>query len=345
MAELVDGWAVLQQIQPAGEANRSGKTCAYCEKEGASKFCQKCRCTPYCSRECQALHWKAAHSKVCRPDPLVGVLSVPGVKLPELRDYTVQEASEEALFWVMRAGTCADKPVDNRDAHCMLIQQPAASFSMLPAADSGRLGVIDVADVGAVGWTSAVADSEVASGYNSIEDKAYFRVFWERRPPAGTEENRIAHALVLTGSSKYFGNFVVAKVRREAIPSDDDTSYCAGATATDSSTSDGGNEASLLSLSSLSLPSPPKSTPQAMPVASDGRFREVPVPFTKPELVDACVWRWFCGAPPPRGLGGLTSSRTHRENMRRREMAGFLAKQGFEGGSFQNTSFHSGIEE
>jgi hypothetical protein len=73
-------------------------------------------------------------------------------------------------------------------------------------------------------------------------------------------------------------------------------------------------------------------------------YREELVPFAKTELVDLLTWRRFCGAPLPRGLGNQVSSRVHRENMRRNEMAAFLRSQGFDSkqGRFQNTVFHDG---
>eukprot|EP00656_Telonema_subtile_P045369 TRINITY_DN51622_c0_g1_i1.p1 TRINITY_DN51622_c0_g1~~TRINITY_DN51622_c0_g1_i1.p1 ORF type:complete len:200 (-),score=45.96 TRINITY_DN51622_c0_g1_i1:30-629(-) len=45
------------------------------------------------------------------------------------------------------------------------------------------------------------------------------------------------------------------------------------------------------------------------------------VPFSKVELVDLCAWRRAAGS-----LFGCVSSRVFRENMRRAEMAGYLAE-------------------
>jgi hypothetical protein len=250
----------------------------------------------------------------------------------------------------------------------MLIQPPTSAFRVLPDGDSGRLGFVAHEDAGAVGWaTGAAAGSEVAAGYSSSEDAEFFRVFWEVRPGGGAEENRIAHALVhISGGAKYAGNFVVVKVRREAIPDDEDQAdgpdHDEGGITTGgvacSNAVGGGEKASggaFAEQGAAGVVAPDdgggssgggggSSPGPAMPCTAGARFREVLVPFSKAELVDACVWRWFCGAPAPRGLGGLTSSRLHRENMRRRETAAFLARQGFSGGAFQNTTFHTGIE-
>ena len=327
-AELPDdGWARLRSLQPPSESNREDKLCAQCEINVAKKFCTKCKCTPYCSRKCQAAHWKAIHAKACFPDPLISSLASPtAATLPTFRPFTEDEERSEAIFFVMRAGTCASKPADNRDAHCMLIGPADPAFDVtideiiesesVAGAAEGQYTRVSSAAAAAMGWPRSgeggMVVSAAGSGYSS-EDATFFRFFWWQ-PRGGNgergllEENRIAHAMVvLEPGRKHTGNFAVAKVQREPAPGGEG-----------SGGGDGG---------------------------CDGapRWREVLVPFTKAELVDACCWRWFCGAPTPRGLGGLGSSRLHRENMRRREMQGFLKSQGFEGGAFQNTRFHTGL--
>lgn len=49
-----------------------GTHCAFCgrvEDKGGPKmqFCSRCKCMYYCSRDCQAKHWKAGHKKTCKP--------------------------------------------------------------------------------------------------------------------------------------------------------------------------------------------------------------------------------------------------------------------------------------
>lgn len=39
--------------------------CAQCTKPQASKRCAKCKIVSYCSRECQAKHWKRVHKASC----------------------------------------------------------------------------------------------------------------------------------------------------------------------------------------------------------------------------------------------------------------------------------------
>ena len=49
---------------------------------------------------------------------------------------------------------------------------------------------------------------------------------------------------------------------------------------------------------------------------------ETLVPYSKQELVDLCVWRRFCGS----NLAGTVSTRVFRENMRRKELEGYVAQ-------------------
>ena len=53
-------------------------------------------------------------------------------------------------------------------------------------------------------------------------------------------------------------------------------------------------------------------------------YEESLVPFAKSEIVDLCLWRRYVGST----LGGLHSSRMYRENMRRREMEGYMKQFG-----------------
>ena len=40
--------------------------CAQCGQPGATKRCTKCGLAHYCSRDCQATHWAAAHKFPCK---------------------------------------------------------------------------------------------------------------------------------------------------------------------------------------------------------------------------------------------------------------------------------------
>jgi hypothetical protein len=43
--------------------------CALCHKPNATKRCGRCRAVVYCSRDCQAAHWKRAHKLTCGTSP------------------------------------------------------------------------------------------------------------------------------------------------------------------------------------------------------------------------------------------------------------------------------------
>ena len=60
----------------SGARNISGKTCAACGASRASKVCTRCKETRYCSRECQAAHWKA-HKVGCKAPGVGGASPAP----------------------------------------------------------------------------------------------------------------------------------------------------------------------------------------------------------------------------------------------------------------------------
>jgi hypothetical protein len=313
------GVALLAQVQPKGEGNRALKKCAQCEVHDASSFCTKCRVTPYCSRDCQLAHWKATHSKTCKLDPLVAAMSRPDLVLPSYRPYTDEEATFTAVFWTLLPGTCQSPPTDRRDALCQLVQPANEAFGVHADADR-RLKAVPAAAARAMGWVSGCAASDVATGY-SLEDREVLRVYYGTELPAGDDaaapplENLVAHSVLF--APRHHGAFVVAKVRREEVAAG--AYEAAAGVGVGEEVDDEGK-------------------PQV-----HSPYREFFVPFSKNELVDLCAWRGFCGSSGPAGLGGLHSSRVFRENMRRKEMEGFLQSQGFQHGSFQNTHFHGGI--
>jgi len=312
--------ALLAKLQPRVEGNRFLKKCAQCEVINASSFCTKCRVTPYCSRECQLAHWKATHRKACKPDPLLDAITRPDLVVPSYRPYTESESSFTAVFWSMLPGTCPSEPTDRRDALCQLIQPTNEAFTVtLDAEQRFRCVPTEAAD--AVGWVSGCAASSVALGY-SLEDQEVLRVYYSTELPADghdlssekTLENLVAHSVLY--APQHHGIFVVAKVRLEEVVASGDGD------GTVADEKHGADE---------TMPQKPKT------------YREVLMPFSKTELVDLCAWRGFCGSRGPKGLGGLHSSRVFRENMRRKEVEGFLQSQGYQGGRFQNTYFHEGL--
>ena len=311
--------ASLAKLQTRGEGNRFLKKCAQCEVINASSFCTICRVTPYCSRDCQLAHWKATHRKTCKTDPLLDAVSRPDLVVPSYRPYTESESSFTAVFWSMLPGTCPSVPTDRRDALCQLIQPTSEAFLVNLDAEQ-RFRAVPAEAANAVGWVSGCSASSVALGY-SLEDQEVLRVYYGTELPTGgyvsngggTLENLIAHSVLY--APQHHGTFVVAKVRLEKVASGDSDDAATG--------EDHNNHATM----------PRK------PVA----YREVLVPFSKTELVDLCAWRGFCGSRGPTGLGGLHSSRVFRENMRRKEVEGFLQSQGYQDGRFQNTLFHEGL--
>jgi tetratricopeptide (TPR) repeat protein len=67
---LVDAEVVTMTSQSKFDVNslRQYITCDACGKENPSKRCSRCRCTFYCSVECQQEHWtKSNHKGECRP--------------------------------------------------------------------------------------------------------------------------------------------------------------------------------------------------------------------------------------------------------------------------------------
>jgi hypothetical protein len=261
-----------------------------CEVNDGTKFCSKCRCTSYCSRECQASHWKTHHKKVCQPDAIVVALKA-GNLLPEnYRPYSADEL-KPANFWVILPGTAKRVPTDDRDALCQLLESVDAEFSL-----DGDLVSVSDAVASAMGWRN-VANS-FASGYG-VEDSYALRVCYDRNFASRKDlDPNFAASPLYSSQSPLRGRFVVYKVK-SVVPHDADGS--ADGTAAVAATG-------------------------SMAAACEGDLgaRTGPVPFPKTEIVDMCVWRRYCGRQ------GCTSSRIHRENMRRREMQAILEKTKFE---------------
>ena len=62
--------------------------CALCHKPNATKRCGRCRAVVYCSRDCQAAHWKSAHKLTCgaSPPPVPPRPQTPGISELLLRE-------------------------------------------------------------------------------------------------------------------------------------------------------------------------------------------------------------------------------------------------------------------
>ena len=57
----------LEQARNDSEPTPHYDHCAYCTAHPAEKRCSRCKLVQYCSRDCQAHHWKQIHNKSCIP--------------------------------------------------------------------------------------------------------------------------------------------------------------------------------------------------------------------------------------------------------------------------------------
>ena len=131
----------LSARQPTSESNRALKLCAQCETECAALFCSKCRCTPYCSKPCQAQHWRNGHKKHCRTDPLVAAMTTNSPP-PTYEPYSALQ-QQKGLYFAFLPGKCSQKPVDERDAMCQLIQNVDEEFHLDLAHRNPEDGEVD----------------------------------------------------------------------------------------------------------------------------------------------------------------------------------------------------------
>ena len=79
--------------------------CALCHKPNATKRCGRCRAVVYCSRECQAAHWKSAHKLTCGASP---------PPVPP-RPQTPGELAEDCARQLAERGYAALGPLVDRD--------------------------------------------------------------------------------------------------------------------------------------------------------------------------------------------------------------------------------------
>ena len=79
--------------------------CALCHKPNATKRCGRCRAVVYCSRDCQATHWKRAHKLTCgaAPPPVPPRPQTPG------------ELAEDCARQLAEQGYAALGPLVDRD--------------------------------------------------------------------------------------------------------------------------------------------------------------------------------------------------------------------------------------
>ena len=84
--------------------------CALCHKPAATKRCGRCRAVVYCSRECQATHWKRAHKLTCGASP---------PPVPP-RPQTPGELAEDCARQLAERGYAALGPLVDRDRRTAL---------------------------------------------------------------------------------------------------------------------------------------------------------------------------------------------------------------------------------
>ena len=79
--------------------------CALCHKPAATKRCGRCRAVVYCSRDCQARHWKSAHKLTCgaAPPPVPPRPQTPG----ELAEDCARQLAERGYADVRSAALAA----------------------------------------------------------------------------------------------------------------------------------------------------------------------------------------------------------------------------------------------
>eukprot|EP00984_Skeletonema_dohrnii_P002815 scaffold963_cov103-Skeletonema_dohrnii-CCMP3373.AAC.5 len=56
----------VRKIMCIGDITPDYYRCAACTKPNATSRCGKCKVVKYCSRDCQAKHWKSGHKKCCQ---------------------------------------------------------------------------------------------------------------------------------------------------------------------------------------------------------------------------------------------------------------------------------------
>jgi hypothetical protein len=283
----------LLQGEPAIESNRVAheKLCAECGERPAAVFCSRCRVTPYCSAACAKSHWRRAHKHVCAPhEPWA---SRPPAPLPPLRPFTAAELEARHLWVRLRTGRPDPAPLDERDGACALLE---------PLAD-GEFGVREPTRA----HDDAVATSQAPGGAAPAEesvcsDDVCRRLGW-RHASRGCAMGYGREDVVFY-SLCYDSGFAERT----------DTNYLASCFV------HARNHAGEMVVSKYRRALDPET----------GQRVVEQLRMSKAELADVCVWRRHLGSSRAHPDGVGSSSRMHRENMRRAELAGILRSTKFE---------------
>jgi len=199
-------------IQPEVEKNRTNKLCARCELP-ASRVCTRCRCTVYCSEECQRKHWRSSHKAQCTSDPLFGISKE--LSLPRYRDFSAEEKQENFAFTLL-PGRCKGQQTNDRDGYCRLVEITEQEFvDFWHKKNSKQVVEKDEENriVSMMGWGFMGMGTEPVTGFSG-EDSVIFRVFFDDNFQNNPEldENLIAHILInCSGTTR--GKVVVVKTK------------------------------------------------------------------------------------------------------------------------------------
>lgn len=275
--------------EPCIEVNHENKVCARCTSAAGTLRCSRCKVTSYCSQDCQKEHWKSGgHKKQCVVNPLAAKLADPeSPPLPTFRAYTAEEATTLSHYFVIEAGHCKRKPSCKRDAALQLIHGVGDTpFCVEEDSETGKLTSVSEESSAGMGWTEAAHVNVDGFG---IEDSVIFRCLFQ---PSDKDVETFGETAAEENNVAYAfvngdvcrGRYVVIKVIKG-----EERERPRG---------ESENE--------LEDERPPLAT-------------ETLVPFPVTELADIFLWRTTVGP-----LYGCSSSRMHRENMRRREMAEYV---------------------
>ena len=97
VVKLMDGTEIAvkaERIAPV-EAKSSTSACAKCGVSGASAACSRCLGAKYCSKQCQASHWKE-HKQSCTP---AGASSTSGCPLCEI-EWKACRCEQKPTCWI-----------------------------------------------------------------------------------------------------------------------------------------------------------------------------------------------------------------------------------------------------
>eukprot|EP01135_Chromosphaera_perkinsii_P008815 Nk52_evm10s1485 gene=Nk52_evmTU10s1485 len=339
--------SVLLPGEPRNESNRFDKLCSYCfepNKSGKKNkeqqvgdyesdelpmgVCAKCRCTPYCSQECQKKDWPD-HKRWCRKNPIYDLadsLPFPSEERGELRPYTNEEKNNLNYFYIIRAGQNSRPPTDERDSILQQIipggkDKHIIDYSSLEEAVNGksRGGSLNTSSEpeemvmkvlgshldalkkerrwGGLGCKPVTGYSCVRAG-DGGSDVAWYTYFhdnnsFDQQRWYSYEENILAPAVIGNFATTLRGDVIITKNRHRYFKVNSDEEVDEDEDEEDDSW------------------------------MNEGVYEEE-VPFPVTELVDLIMWRRHCG-----GKWGGHSARVWKENMRRAGFASALEEKGF----------------